>query len=160
MIIVLLAFAYVTTFWLFRKMAAFLVAFLWRGLWSDLNKIWLLSHVDECCPYQKLKSLISQSKTNCLFRPPHIDKDLFVLFCELLIIIWLIQVKDGKLLDEMAVSMTGLANKVGRADICRSVQNQFPHSPQSSASGRSSRICTQETLKNIQNTEYASVIQS
>lgn len=30
-----------------------------------------------------------------------------------LIIVWLIQVKDGKLLDEMAVSVTGLANKVG-----------------------------------------------
>lgn len=27
--------------------------------------------------------------------------------------IWLIQVRDGKLLDEMAVSMTGLATKVG-----------------------------------------------
>lgn len=42
--------------------------------------------------------------------------------------IWLIQVKDGKLLDEMAVSMTGLANKVGWADICHAVQmqNQSP----------------------------------
>lgn len=35
-----------------------------------------------------------------------------------LTITWLIQVKDGKLLDEMAVSVTGLANKVGRADVC------------------------------------------
>lgn len=97
----------------------------------------------------ELNSLISQSKTNCLFRQPHLDKNLFVLFCELVIIIWLIQVKDGKLLDEMAVSMTGLANKVGRADICRCVQtqNQFPHSPQSSASARSLRICTQESEK-------------
>lgn len=34
-------------------------------------------------------------------------------------IIWLVQVKDGKLLDEMAVSVTGLANKVGWADVCR-----------------------------------------
>lgn len=100
-----------------------------------VSRWWMLS-------LPELKSLISQSNTNRLFRPPHLDKDLFVLFCELLIIIWLIQVKDGKLLDEMAVGMTGLANKVGRADICRSVQtqNQFPHSPQCSASGRSSRI--------------------
>lgn len=36
------------------------------------------------------------------------------LFRLFLIIIWLIQVKDGKLLDEMAVSFTGLANKVGQ----------------------------------------------
>lgn len=53
---------------------------------------------------------------------------LYVLFFELVIIIWPIQVKDGKLLDEMAVSMTGLANKVGLAEVCHSVQrqNQFP----------------------------------
>lgn len=39
-------------------------------------------------------------------------------FFFLLTITWLIQVKDGKLLDEMAVSVTGLANKVGWADVC------------------------------------------
>lgn len=32
--------------------------------------------------------------------------------------------KDGKLLDEVAVSMTGLASKVGWADICHAVQRQ------------------------------------
>lgn len=32
--------------------------------------------------------------------------------------------KDGKLLDEMAVSMTGLATKVGLAVICHAVQMQ------------------------------------
>uniref|UniRef100_A0A3Q3B7Z3 ADP-ribosylation factor GTPase-activating protein 1 n=1 Tax=Kryptolebias marmoratus TaxID=37003 RepID=A0A3Q3B7Z3_KRYMA len=47
-----------------------------------------------------------------------------------LTIIWLVQVKDGKLLDEMAVGITGLANKVGWADGCRAVpkQNQPPES--------------------------------
>lgn len=45
-----------------------------------------------------------------------------------LIIIWLIQVKDGKLLDEMAVGITELASKVGLADLCHAVQmqNQSP----------------------------------
>lgn len=43
-------------------------------------------------------------------------------------IIWLIQVKDGKLLDEMTVSFTGLANKVGLADPATLYwfQNQSP----------------------------------
>lgn len=36
--------------------------------------------------------------------------------------------KDGKLLDEMTVGITGLANKVGWADFCHAVQiqNQSP----------------------------------
>lgn len=37
---------------------------------------------------------------------------------------WLTQVKDGKLLDEMAVSITGLASKVGWAELCHTVQTQ------------------------------------
>lgn len=43
-------------------------------------------------------------------------------------LIWLVQVKDGKLLDEMAVGITGLANKVGWADFCHTalMQNQPP----------------------------------
>lgn len=43
-------------------------------------------------------------------------------------LIWLVQVKDGKLLDEMAVGITGLANKVGWADVCHTalMQNQPP----------------------------------
>lgn len=45
-------------------------------------------------------------------------------FYQFLIIIWLIQVKDGKLLDEMAVGFTGLAKQVGWADLCHAVQKQ------------------------------------
>lgn len=80
-----------------------------------------VSRADESCLQQK-----SSRFTNQIVR---LDQDYFsVLFFELVVIIWLIQVKDGKLLDEMAVSMTGLANKVGLAEVCHPVQtqNHFP----------------------------------
>ena len=56
------------------------------------------------------------------FKKTYVDED--CCFYSSLMIIWLIQVKDGKLLDEVAVSMTGLASKVGWADICHAVQRQ------------------------------------
>lgn len=98
-------------------MAAFLVGFLWSGF----NKMWLC-----LTRWWKLPSTEVEPLTNEIVR---LDQDyVSVLLFELVVIIWLIQVKDGKLLDEMAVSMTGLANKVGLAEVCHPVQtqNHFP----------------------------------
>lgn len=70
----------------------------------------IVSHADE----SQHKPLANQIVH---FGPRQIILELSVLFFELVVIIWLIQVKDGKLLDEMAVSMTGLANKVGLDEV-------------------------------------------
>lgn len=69
------------------------------------------SHVD--CNFL---TRITSPKKHADARWTHLYQTLELFF--LLTITWLIQVKDGKLLDEMAVSVTGLANKVGWADVC------------------------------------------